>query len=94
LIIPVAEIDWISADDYHARLHVGTKEHFLRESLTSLEAKLNPRNFARVHRSAIVQLDRIRELHNDELILKTGQNVPVSRRKRPTLDELLRHRIA
>jgi len=93
LIIPVSEIDWISADDYYAQLHVGSKHHFLRESLTSLEAKLNPKNFARVHRSAIVQLDRIRELHNDELILRTGQKVPVSRRKRPALDDLLRHRL-
>src|SRR5262249_34936986 len=46
LVIPVAEIDWIGADDYYARLHVGAKSHLLRESLTSLETRLAPRRFA------------------------------------------------
>jgi two-component system LytT family response regulator len=95
LVIPVAEIDWISADDYYSRLHIGAKSHLLRESLTSLEAGLDPRRFTRVHRSAIVQLDRVRELrtslHGDEVILRDGSRIPVSRRKRATLDDLLRN---
>jgi two-component system, LytTR family, response regulator len=96
-VIPVAEIDWISADDYYACLHVGAKDHLLRESLTSLEARLDSRHFARVHRSAIVQLDRIRELRatpqGDEVVLRNGSRVPVSRRKRAMLEDLLRYRI-
>jgi len=96
MVIPVSEVDWISADDYYARLHVGAKSHLLRESLTSLEGRLDPRRFARVHRSAIVQVDRVRELRTtlrgDEAVLRDGSHVPVSRRRRAMLDDLLRHR--
>src|SRR5580658_2762458 len=95
LVIPVAEIDWIGADDYYARLHIGTKSHLLRESLTSLEARLDPSRFVRVHRWAIVQLDRVRELrfslHGGEAVLRDGSRIPVSRRKRARLNDLLRH---
>jgi two-component system, LytTR family, response regulator len=94
LVIPVAEIDWIGADDYYACLHIGAKSHLLRESLTSLEARLDPSRFARVHRSAIVQLNRVREvrttLHGDEAILRDGSRIRVSRRKSAMLDDLLR----
>jgi two-component system LytT family response regulator len=90
LVIPVAELDWISADDYYACLHVGTKNHLLRESLASLETRLDPHRFARVHRSAIVQIDRIRELRGDELVLRNGMRVTVSRRRRTAIETLLR----
>jgi two-component system LytT family response regulator len=97
VVIPVAEIDWIGADDYYACLHVGAKDHLLRETLTSLEARLDARRFARVHRSAIVQLDRVRELrttlYGGEVVLRNGSCVPVSRRKRAMLQNLLRYRI-
>jgi two-component system LytT family response regulator len=95
LVIPVAEIDWISADDYYARLHIGAKCHLLRESLSSLEARLDRQRFARVHRSAIVQLDRVRELRTTlrggEAVLRDGSCIRVSRRKRTMLDNILRH---
>jgi two-component system, LytTR family, response regulator len=90
LVIPAAEIDGISADDYYACLHVGAKSHLLRESLASLETRLDPRRFARVHRSAIVRIDRIRELHGDEVVLRDGMRVAVSRRRRVVIEELLR----
>jgi len=90
LIIPVADIDWIGADDYYACLHVGTKSHLLRESLASLETRLDPRRFARVHRSAIVQIDRIRALYGDEMVLRDGMRLPVSRRRRAAVECLLR----
>jgi len=90
LVIPVTEIDWIGADDYYACLHVGAKSHLLRESLASLETRLDPRRFARVHRSAIVQIDRIRALHGDELVLANGMRVAVSRRRRAAVEGLLR----
>ena len=61
LIIPVAEIDWIGADDYYVRLHAGMKSYLLRESLNSLETRLDPARFVRLHRAAMVQLDRVRE---------------------------------
>jgi len=90
LVIPVEEIDWIGADDYYACLHVGAKRHLLRESLASLELRLDVRRFARVHRSAIVRIDRIRELHEDELVLCDGTRVAVSRRRRAAIEGLLR----
>jgi two-component system LytT family response regulator len=90
LVIPVAEIDWIGADDYYACLHVGARRHLLRESLASLETRLDPRRFARVHRSAIVQIDRIRELHGDEVVLRGGGRLAVSRRRRAAIEGLLR----
>jgi two-component system LytT family response regulator len=94
LVIPVAEIDWIGADDYYARLHVGTKSYLLRESLSSLETRLDASCFARTHRTTIVQLDRVRELRStergDEAILRDGARIPVSRRRRAALDRLLR----
>jgi two-component system, LytTR family, response regulator len=90
LVIPVAEIDWIGADDYYACLHMGAKSHLLRESLASLEQRLDPGRFARVHRSAIVQIDRIRALHGDEVVLRDGVRVAVSRRRRGAIEELLR----
>lgn len=96
VVIPVAEIDWIGADNYYSRLHVGTKTHLLRESLTSLEARLDASRFSRVHRAAIVQLDRVRELRTtargDEAVLRNGSRIPVSRRKRAVLEQLLGRR--
>ncbi len=92
VVIPVADIDWIGADDYYARLHVGPKNYLLRESLSSLETRLDPSRFARVHRAAIVQIDRVRELPGDEAILRDGSRIPVSRRRRAVLDQLLRGR--
>jgi two-component system LytT family response regulator len=90
LVIPVAEIDWIGADDYYACVHVGRKSHLLRESLASLEMRLDPRRFARVHRAAIVQIDRIREWYGDEVVLRDGMRLAVSRRRRAAIEELLR----
>jgi two-component system LytT family response regulator len=94
LIIPVADIDWISADDFYARLHVGERQYLLRVSLTSLELRLDPRHFVRVHRSAIVRLDRVRQLRSgsggDELVLRNGARVPLSRRRRAAVEKQLR----
>ena len=96
LMIDVAEIDWIEAQDYTAWIHVGDKRHLIRESLASLEKRLDPAHFMRVHRSAIVRLDQVREFRSRipgeaTLILRDGTRVPVSRRKRERLAALLRH---
>jgi two-component system LytT family response regulator len=58
----VSEIDWIEAADYYACLHVGPRTHMLRRSISELEQDLNPATFCRIHRSTIVNLDRIRGL--------------------------------
>jgi len=94
LVIPVKDVDWISAEDYYAQLHLGSKTYLLRESLNSLETRLDATRFVRVHRGAIVQLDRVREVRStsrgDEAILRDGTRVPVGRRRRAMLDDLLR----
>jgi len=95
LLVPMREIDWIEAEDYCSRLHVGTKTYLIRESLTSLQRRLSPQRFARIHRSAIVRVDRIREVRVAEcggvIILHDGSQLPVSRRNRASLQKLLHH---
>ncbi len=99
LVVPTArgmlridplEIDWISADDYYAVLHIGTKRYLLRESLASLETRLPAGRFVRVHRSTIVNCTRVRELRNRVVILNDGTRVATSRRRRPAVDAALR----
>ncbi len=90
------EIDWIEAADYYVRLHVGGSRHLLRDSLSALEERLDPRRFARVHRSAIVNLERVRELHpgvggSAVLVLDDGTRLPLSRRQKARFAELLGH---
>ena len=65
LVLDAEEIDWIEADDYYAAVHTRGRRHLIRESLSSLEARLDPARFVRVHRSAIINLDRVREYRAD-----------------------------
>jgi two-component system LytT family response regulator len=88
-IIPLGEIDWIGADDYYVAVHAGGRRHLLRESMASLEARLDHARFVRVHRGAMVNIDRIRELRTSNgdaiLVLQDGTRLPVSRRRRSAL---------
>ena len=95
LVLDVDEIDWIQAEDYYAAVHARGRRHLIRESLASLEQRLDPEGFVRVHRSAIVRLDRVREIRSagageSVLILRDGTRVPVSRRRREQVTELIR----
>lgn len=90
-IVEAAELDWIGAEDYYARLHTAAGSYLLRESLRSLEERLDPAEFCRVHRSAIVRLDRVRELRptfrgDAVAVLKDGTRVQVSRSRRAELE--------
>ncbi|WP_338864834.1 LytR/AlgR family response regulator transcription factor [Myxococcus stipitatus] len=94
VLVPVSDIDWIAADDYCVTLHVGDKEYVLRESLAALEAQLDSERFVRIHRSAIVNVERIRELHHDSptetvVVLSTGQRLRVSRGRKDVLERRL-----
>ena len=95
LVLDVDEIDWIQAEDYYAAVHARGRRHLIRESLASLEQRLDPHRFARVHRSAIVPLDRVREMRTigggeSVLVLRDGTRVPVSRRRREQVASLIR----
>jgi len=95
LVLDAGEIDWIEADDYYAAVHARGRRHLIRESLSSLDARLDPARFVRAHRRAIVNLERVRELRADAggetvLVLRDGTRVPVSRRRRELVADALR----
>jgi len=87
LFVEPGEIDWIEAEDYYACLHVGAKSHLLQRSISDLEQELDPDVFCRIHRSAIVNLTRVRGLQLNrsgeyEALLNGGIALPISRRYR------------
>ena len=61
--VRVEEIDWIEATGHYLRLHVGSESHLLRATVASVEARLDPERFARIHRSTIVNVERVKEMH-------------------------------
>ena len=92
--VPLRDVDWIEGADDSVRLHVGGRSVMLRESLVSLAARLDPDRFFRIHRSAIVNLDRVRELRPDaqgagEVVLADGTRLKLGRARRARLEELV-----
>lgn len=89
-----AAIDWIEAADYYARLHVGDRSFLIRRSMKSLEESLDPRRFVRIHRSSIVNVERVREIRARlngaySVTLRDGTKVRLSRSRRRALQTLL-----
>jgi two-component system LytT family response regulator len=89
------EIDYVQAEDYYVKLQVGRKGHLLRETMNEMEAKLDPSKFLRIHRSTIVNIDRIRELQqhfNGDyiVVLQDGTELKLSRSRREQLERLLK----
>ncbi|MGH8199575.1 MAG: LytR/AlgR family response regulator transcription factor [Steroidobacteraceae bacterium] len=92
LFVRVTEIDWIEAAGYYACLHVGGDTHVLRRPLSELEQDLGDEKFVRIHRSTIVNLDRIRGLELQsggeyEVVLRSKARLRLSRRYRKRLQE-------
>jgi two-component system LytT family response regulator len=92
--IKASDVDWIGADDYYIKLHVNGRTHLLRMSLNELEEKLDPDQFLRIHRSAIVNFERVKELQqnaNNEwvVLLKDGTELKLSRSRRERLKQFL-----
>ena len=90
--VAAASIDWIEAAGSHARLHVGERTHVVHASMTELERRLDPAEFMRIHRSTIVNLDRVRHVepyggYDYQVVLVDGTRLRVSRGCR---DRLLR----
>lgn len=61
-MVPLGDVDYITSDGAYVRLHVGAQSHLIRERISALEDRLDPARFVRVHRSLIVNVDRVREL--------------------------------
>lgn len=94
--VPVNEIDWMQAEGNYVGLHTGTKTHMLRGTIQELEAGLDPRMFIRIHRSTIVNIDRIVEIQNFSVLesvvkLKDTTTLKVSRNHLRKLREALGH---
>jgi two-component system LytT family response regulator len=93
-VVRVADIDWIEAADYCAKLHVGGTVHVVRLSLGALERLLDPATFVRVHRSAIINLERLKEIIPDStgdgiVVLVDGTRVRLARSRKAAVDRLL-----
>ena len=87
------EIDWIEAAGNYVKLHVGRESHMIRETMNGIETKLDPNKFLRIHRSTVVHIDRIKELHpmfsgDYSVILRTGTELALSRNYREHFLEL------
>jgi two-component system LytT family response regulator len=93
-VIPLDDIEWIGADDYYVAVYTAGRRHLLRETMASLESRLDPARFVRVHRGAIVSITHIREVRSADgdavVILRDGTRLPVSRRRRAALASALR----
>jgi two-component system LytT family response regulator len=94
LFLKISTIDWIEAANYYACLHLGGETHLLRRTLSELEDELDPSQFCRIHRSLIVNVERVRalELKDDgeyEVVLHSRVRLRLSRRFRKNLQDRL-----
>ncbi len=94
LIVKAQDVDWIESDDCYARLHTQNGSHLVRASLTSFEQRLDPERFLRIHRGAIVNLDRVVEIEHlfkgaRTVVLNNGTRLRVSRSRQRQVDEIL-----
>lgn len=94
IFLRAADVDWFQASGNYIALHVGRESHLLRQTMNALEPKLDPDHFIRIHRSTIVNLDRVRELQpwfrgEQRLVLKNGTQLTVGRAFRDKLQRLL-----
>ena len=93
-VLKTDEIDWIEAEGNYVRVHFGKQSSLLRETLTRLATQLDPRKFPRIHRSRLVNIDRIQELQpwsrrDWRIILRSGAELRLSRNYREQLSQLL-----
>lgn len=94
VLVHVADVEWVSAEGNYARLHAGEKSYLIRDSMQRLEETLEPTMFARVHRSAIVNLSRVKKLVLDrdgsyEIVLESGATVPVGATYRSRVEQFV-----
>ncbi|HEY0143667.1 MAG TPA: LytTR family DNA-binding domain-containing protein [Thermoanaerobaculia bacterium] len=92
-LIPVKEVDWIEAEGKYIRVHTKEASFLIRDAITAVEARLDPRQFVRIHRSTIVNLNRIGELQRGfggdvVVLLQNGTRLTLSRRFRAKVREI------
>jgi two-component system LytT family response regulator len=96
VVIKANDIVWIEAEDYYVLVHSRQGRHLVRTSLASLEQRLDPRRFLRVHRTAIVNVEEVRTIHDRGrlcLTLSDGSEVAVSRSRRSQVEPVVKPRI-
>lgn len=97
LFLPISDIRWIGAEENYVRICTDRENHLLRETMANFEGRLDPKSFIRVHRSAIVNLQYVKEIRTDSLegesfvLMQDGQKVPVSRGYKTRITGLLAH---
>lgn len=94
-VLHISEIDWIEAAGNYAQLWIGQRHYFLRESLQTLEERVNHHGFARAHRRALVRLSGVKELVRTRAgaliaILNSGARIPISRRRTSSFSTAIR----
>jgi two-component system LytT family response regulator len=92
VLVSTSDIVWIQAEDYYVLVHAKKGRYMVRVALTSLEERLDPQHFSRVHRTAIVNLHEVAELRDEErlvLEMSDGARVPVSRSRRRDVESVL-----
>jgi two-component system, LytTR family, response regulator len=90
-IIAAADVEWVEAAANYVKLHVAGGSHTIRETIGTMEAQLDPRRFARIHRGAIVNIDQVREIQpwfsgDQVLIMRSGKKLKLSRTYRKAFE--------
>jgi two-component system, LytTR family, response regulator len=97
VLLRLGQVDWIEAADNYVNAHCGSEVHTMRETMNALQKTLDPRTFLRIHRSTIVNLDRVKALQpwfrgDYRVVLSTGAVLTLSRGYRKNLeDRILNH---
>jgi len=92
-VIPIQDIDWIESAGDYVFVHSSTQKHIFRETLTALELRLDPQKFIRIHRSTIVNVEKVKTLrlneHSDfDVFLQNGVKLKLSRTYRTHFEEV------
>ena len=99
IFLDMQNIEWISAERDYVRFHLSKETHLVRETMTAMARKLDPRRFVRIHRSMIVNLDFVKEMRpqwggDHSVLLKSGAELTLSRSYRANLQALFPERFA
>lgn len=94
VLLPTDEIDWIETHGNYLKVYAGRESHLIRATMQSLETKLDPEKFVRVHRSVIVNVEKVKEIYprsngDQDLVLQNGQQLMLSRNYRDKFFNLL-----